>query len=200
MINYFKKRLNKITVNADNKILLAVSGGLDSMVLMDLLEKTHPNFSVAHCNFCLRGKESDKDQEFIKLISQSRGIKCFIQNFNTEEYAKDNNISIQMAARELRYSWFQKIYKQYDFDFIATAHHKNDSVETLLINLIRGTGVAGLHGIKEIENNIIRPILTLSKDDLIQYAKFADPVEMEHEGEKHLLIRKGDILAVIIDV
>tara|TARA_B100001250_G_scaffold408582_1_gene431249 strand:- start:598 stop:1902 length:1305 start_codon:yes stop_codon:yes gene_type:complete len=171
MITYFKKRLNTIKVNTDSKILLAVSGGVDSMVLLDLFEKAHSNFSVAHSNFCLRGKESDKDQEFIKLISESRGIECFIQKFNTEEYAKENNISIQMAARELRYSWFQKICQQYNFDFIATAHHMNDSVETLLINLIRGTGFAGLHGIKEIENNIIRPIITLRKEDLIQYAK-----------------------------
>ena len=167
----FINRLKKIKVHIDHKILLAVSGGVDSMVLMDFFEKANFNFAIIHCNFCLRGEESDADQDFIKMIANSRNIEFFTKKFDTKAYAKKNKISIQMSARDLRYAWFQKICQNYNFDFIATAHHMNDSVETVLINLIRGTGIAGLSGIKEIEHNIIRPMLHLKKEDLIHYAK-----------------------------
>ena len=174
MIKDFIKQLKDIKISKKSRILLALSGGVDSMVLMDLLYRTNYKFSIAHCNFCLRGEESDLDQQFVESWSKSRKIKFFIKKFNTKEYAKKNKISIQMSARDLRYSWFQHLCKKHDFNFIATAHHVNDSVETILLNLIRGTGIAGLHGIKEIDNNIIRPLLNFSKEDLLKYAQEND--------------------------
>ena len=163
-------QLKDIKITKKSRILLALSGGVDSMVLMDLLYRHNYKFSVAHCNFCLRGEDSDLDQQFITSWSKSRNITFFIKKFNTKEYAKKNKISIQMAARDLRYNWFNNLYVKYDFNFIATAHHLNDSVETILFHLIRGTGIAGLHGIKVRDNHIIRPLVQFSKEDLLQYA------------------------------
>ncbi|MBE37934.1 MAG: tRNA lysidine(34) synthetase TilS [Flavobacteriales bacterium] len=170
MIKNFLKQLKDIKITKKSRILLALSGGVDSMVLMDLLYRHNYKFSVAHCNFCLRGEDSDLDQQFITSWSKSRNITFFIKKFNTKEYAKKNKISIQMAARDLRYNWFNNLYVKYDFNFIATAHHLNDSVETILFHLIRGTGIAGLHGIKVRDNHIIRPLVQFSKEDLLQYA------------------------------
>ncbi len=171
MKEYFLKELKKLGVSKKDKILLAVSGGVDSMTLMHLLYEARYCFAIAHCNFCLRGKDSDSDQKFIESISRSKKIEIFIKKFNTTDYVKQNKISIQMGARELRYRWFKNICKKYNFKFIATAHQLNDSVETLLINLIRGTGISGLHGIKELDNKIIRPLLNFDKNDIIKYAK-----------------------------
>jgi len=169
--DYFLKEIKKLGVSKKDNILLAVSGGIDSMTLMHLLYQNDYSFSIAHCNFSLRGKESDNDQEFIESISRSKKIEIFVKKFNTKEYVKQNKISIQMGARELRYRWFNNLRKKHNFNFIATAHHRNDSVETLLINLIRGTGISGLHGIKMLDNYIIRPLLSFDKNDIIKYAK-----------------------------
>ena len=169
MNSLFLKQMNKIGVSQKTNILLAVSGGIDSMVLFDLLLKNNFSFSVAHCNFSLRGCESDEDSTFIKKICDLNSIKFFMKKINTTKYADDNNLSIQMAARKIRYDWFKILREDCNFSFIATAHHCNDSVETLLINLIRGTGISGLRGIKELDQNIIRPLLSFTKNDLIKY-------------------------------
>ncbi len=169
MNSRFLKQMNKIGVSKKTNILLAVSGGIDSMVLFDLLLKNNFSFSVAHCNFSLRDRESDEDGSFVKRICDLSSVKFFIKKFNTTTYADDNNLSPQMAARKLRYDWFKILCEDCNFSFIATAHHCNDSVETLLINLIRGTGVSGLRGIKELDQNIIRPLLSFTKNDLIKY-------------------------------
>ena len=123
------------------------------MVLLDLFIKTGVSFSIAHCNFCLRGKESDEDEAFIRSFSNQNKISLYLKSFDTLSYAKENKISIQMAARSLRYKWFYTIKKKYGFCYIATAHHYTDSVETVLINLIRGTGISGLHGINNLKND-----------------------------------------------
>ncbi len=165
----FKKNLKECGVKKTSNILLALSGGVDSMVLLDLFIKTGVSFSIAHCNFCLRGKESDEDEAFIRSFSNQNKISLYLKSFDTLSYAKENKISIQMAARSLRYKWFYTIKKKYGFCYIATAHHYTDSVETVLINLIRGTGISGLHGINNLKK-MIRPLLPFSKQDIIHYA------------------------------
>ena len=167
----FLKQLQKLRVSKETHILLALSGGVDSMVLMDLLYALGFRFSVAHCNFCLRGSESDNDTVYIQKTVNEKNIEFFIKRFNTAKYAEKKKISIQMAARELRYDWFRYLQDKHNFKFIATAHHYDDSVETLLVNLIRGTGISGLHGIQPIDSDIIRPLLPFYKSDLIKYAK-----------------------------
>ena len=169
MKQIFEKNLKECGVKKTSNILLALSGGVDSMVLLDLFMKTGVSFSIAHCNFCLRGKESDEDEAFIRLFSAQNSIPLYVKSFDALSYAKENKISIQMAARSLRYKWFYTIKKKYRFCYIATAHHYTDSVETVLINLIRGTGISGLHGINNLKN-VIRPLLPFSKQDIINYA------------------------------
>ena len=150
--------------------MLALSGGVDSVVLFDLFQKMNYEFAIAHCNFCLRGNESDDDEKFIYSISKINNIKLFVERFNTVEYAQKNNLSIQMAARELRYLWFKTLKKEFNYNFLATAHHHDDAIETVLINLIRGTGISGLHGIKKSHDNIIRPLISFNKKDILNYA------------------------------
>ena len=170
MKTLFEKKLKECGVKKTSNILLALSGGVDSMVLLNLFMKTGVSFSIAHCNFCLRGKESDEDEAFVRLFSNQNNIPLYVKSFDTLSYAKENKISIQMAARSLRYKWFYTIKKKYSFCYIATAHHYTDSVETVLINLIRGTGISGLHGINNLPN-LIRPLLSFSKNDILNYAK-----------------------------
>ena len=170
MKTIFKRNLNKCGVKKKSHILLALSGGVDSMVLLNLFMKTGIKFSIAHCNFCLRGDESDGDEEFIRSLSDLYKIKLYVKSFDTKAFAKKSKISIQMAARLLRYDWFQTLKKKYNFCYIATAHHHTDSVETALINLIRGTGISGLHGINNLPH-IIRPLLNFQKREIMSYAK-----------------------------
>lgn len=130
-------------------ILLAVSGGVDSMYLANRAPDLFPgsSFAVAHCNFSLRGDESDGDEAFVRDWCQSNGIDCFVRRFDTAGYAAANHVSIEMAARELRYSWFAELCREHGFDTLCTAHNSNDNAETLILNLLRGTGSKGLRGI-----------------------------------------------------
>ena len=153
----------------DKKLLLAVSGGIDSMVLLDLFYKLRFDICVVHCNFQLRGKESDGDEMLVREICQDRYIPYFIESFDTTEFAKINKLSIQLAARKLRYDWFQEIILL-GFDYVLTAHHLDDNVETFLINFIRGTGLEGLTGIPAQNGNIIRPLLAFSREEIENYA------------------------------
>ncbi|MFZ4523466.1 MAG: tRNA lysidine(34) synthetase TilS [Bacteroidales bacterium] len=154
----------------DGKILLAVSGGIDSTVMADLFQKAQFDFAIAHCNFSLRGKESDKDARFVEKLAQKLNVPFFLKRFNTQEFASLHGISIQMAARELRYKWFEETRKENKYDYIATAHHLDDQVETFLINLIRGTGIAGLHGIPVKNGKVIRPMMFAGRTEIEQYA------------------------------
>ena len=135
------------------RFLLAVSGGMDSMCLLDLFSQVVPvsDFAVAHCNFSLRGEESDGDQALVEARAKELGVKIFVKRFDTESYARDKGISIEMAARELRYNWFAEVCHEYGFDALAVAHNANDNAETLMLNLLRGTGLNGLHGIAEVQ-------------------------------------------------
>ena len=154
----------------DKKLLLAVSGGVDSMVLLDLFYKLRFDICVVHCNFQLRGKESDGDEMLVREICQDRYIPYFIETFDTLEFAKENKLSIQLAARKLRYDWFQEIISL-GFDYVLTAHHLDDNVETFLINFTRGTGLEGLTGIPAQNGNIIRPLLPFSREEIENYAQ-----------------------------
>ena len=153
-----------------NKILLAHSGGLDSSVLGHLLLKAKLNFSVAHCNFQLRGSESDKDAQFVESWCRDNAIPFFSVRLSTEAHKNYYKKSTQVAARELRYKWFDALIKGYGFDLLLTAHHLNDQLETFLINATRGTGISGLLGIQE-QADLLRPLRSLPKKELIQYAQ-----------------------------
>lgn len=152
-------------------ILVAVSGGIDSVVLLHLLHQHKLNIALAHCNFCLRGKESDKDEAFVVNLAKAYKIKYFTKKFDTKKFAKEKTLSTQMAARELRYEWFTTLCKEYKFSKIAVAHHADDQFETILINLVRGTSILGLTAMREINGNIVRPLLHLSRADIEKYAK-----------------------------
>ena len=152
-------------------ILLAVSGGVDSMVLLDVLAKLKYNVSIAHCNFSLRDEESNKDEELVRKVSKSKKIVAYFKKFKTTEYAQSSKFSIQEAARDLRYKWFQELAREHLFDKIAIAHHLDDSIETVMINLDRGTGPKGLRGILAKRDNIIRPLIGSTKEDILKYAK-----------------------------
>lgn len=154
----------------ESKLLLAISGGLDSVVLMHLCNQLKLQISLAHCNFKLRNEESDLDEEFVINISQTSSNQIFTKFFNTELVAKKEKISIQIAARELRYNWFQELAKKHQFEFVLTAHHLDDSLETFLINVTRGSGLEGFTGIPAKNGNIIRPLLPFSRAEILGYA------------------------------
>ena len=163
--------LAEINPYKECNFVLAISGGVDSMVLANLFLINNLNFSIAHCNFQLRGKESDDDELFIKKWCSEKDIKLYNKKFSTEDYCKNNKLTIQMGARELRYEWFSELIDKEKYDFIVTAHHIDDQLETFIINSIRGTGIDGLVGIPDKINKIIRPLLMSSKDQIIEYSK-----------------------------
>lgn len=167
----FQENLTRLELTENPKILVAVSGGIDSMVLVDILEKLKFTFSIAHCNFQLRGEGSNLDAEFLKNYANQREIEIFIQEFDVKSYKESGNFSTQMAARNLRYDWFLKLKNQHSFDCSMTAHHLNDSLETFLINLSRGTGINGLKGIQSDQRGLIRPLLPFSKSAILSYAQ-----------------------------
>lgn len=171
MIDQFKAYINRYNLIAEGeKIILALSGGIDSMVLADLLLKSKVEFVAAHCNFHLRGEESDDDEKFVCEIAEKNGIQCFVKHFETEKYAAEQGISIEMAARDLRYSWFEELRQQLNYDKIAVAHHADDQAETFFINLLRGAGLNGLKGMKPQNGVVIRPLLWASREQIRKYA------------------------------
>ena len=172
MIEQFHNHiLNHFPFLQKRKLLIAISGGLDSVVLTHLCNDLHFNAALAHCNFNLRGDESDADEEFVLQLAENLNLEVFIESFDTEVYAKTNKLSIQMAARDLRYHWFKELAEQLKFDYILTAHHADDNLETFLINLSRGTGLDGLTGISTINDKLVRPLLPFSREMIETYAK-----------------------------
>lgn len=154
-----------------DKILVTVSGGVDSVVMCDLFHKAGFSFGIAHCNFNLRSKESDGDECFVKSLAEKYRVSFHKKSFDASLVAKRKKISVQMAARELRYEWLSRLAKDKEYDFIATAHHLDDSIETFFINILRGTGIAGLQGVPVKQGLIIRPILFANKKIIRSYAE-----------------------------
>lgn len=153
------------------RIILAVSGGVDSVVMAHLFMQTGIKYGIAHCNFMLRGKEADEDEFFVKTLASLYGVPFFSEHFETRQYAEEKRLSIQMAARELRYAWFEQLCRENRYDLIALAHNRSDQVETLLINLARGTGIRGMTGMKVLQGNLFRPLLFAGRKDILHYAR-----------------------------
>ena len=170
MVEQFLKYIHSEKLfHSSQRILLAVSGGADSMLMLHLFVQTGFPVAVAHCNFNLRGSESDHDEQFVTDYCDRHNLEFHCRKFNTAEYASNEGISIEMAARELRYSWFDELIRQHHFDYLATAHHQDDVVETFLINLSRGSGVRGLSGIQPKSGKIIRPMLFTNRAEILDY-------------------------------
>lgn len=149
-----------------NRILLAVSGGKDSVLMLHLFKAIGVDVGVAHCNFNLRAGEAQRDENFVALLAKNLGLPFYVTHFDTKKYATEHKISTQMAARDLRYNWFEEIRLREQYDYIALAQHQNDAVETVLINLTRGTGISGLHGILPKRDRLIRPLLFLTRQQI----------------------------------
>ena len=156
---------------SSGKYILALSGGIDSMVLADMLLQAKAEFVLAHCNFHLRGEESDGDEQFVRDYASRNGLTIYVKQFETVDYAKDHGISIEMAARDLRYTWFEELRQQLQYDYIAVAHHADDQLETFFINLLRGAGIRGLKGMQTVNGYIIRPLLDVSRAEIQHYAE-----------------------------
>ncbi|HXD94160.1 MAG TPA: tRNA lysidine(34) synthetase TilS [Bacteroidia bacterium] len=170
MIKAFSSYIQNYTLFTKNDhLLVAVSGGADSMSLCSLLTKAGFTYCVAHCNFNLRGKEADNDEKFVLEYCKKNKIKCFAKKFKTAIYANNKGISIQMAARELRYTWFNELVTEHNFDYLLTAHHANDNIETFFINLLRGSGINGLKAILPKKDKLIRPLLFATRAEIENY-------------------------------
>lgn len=153
-----------------DRILLAVSGGVDSIAMVRLFRDAGFDFGIAHFNFGLRGEESDTDETFVKDLAIQLGVPFYVKQFDTNQYACYHKISIQMAARDLRYAWFDEIMTEFGYNYVATAHHLDDQVETFFINLLRGTGISGMHGILPKQGKIIRPMMFTSREMIMAFA------------------------------
>lgn len=156
-------------LSAGEKVIVALSGGADSVCLLRLLLKLGYSVVAAHCNFHLRGEESDRDEAFVRDLCRKFGVELFVKQFDTRAYSSDNHVSIEMAARELRYQWFEKLRMEQGATNIVVAHHEDDVAETLLMNLVRGTGIQGVSGIAYRNGNIVRPMLDVSRADILAY-------------------------------
>ncbi len=186
LLEKFKKYIKQQNLfQPKDRLLLAVSGGVDSVVLCELCKQSDYDFTIAHCNFQLRGPESERDESFVKQLGKKYEVEVLVKKFETEKYASENKLSIQVAARELRYKWFDELVlknksalnanvpneKQETGNWLLTAHHANDNIETLLMNFFKGTGINGLHGILPKQGNIIRPLLFAKKAEIHEFAK-----------------------------
>lgn len=171
LVEKFQRYIKEHTlVESDEKILLTVSGGVDSMVMMDLFVKAGYNVGVAHCNFQLRGEEAEEDELLVERQAKNYGILFYNKRFDTISEMESTGESVQMAARRLRYEWFNSLSKEYGYTAISIAHHADDSIETFFINLMRGTGLKGLTGIHRVNGKIIRPLLFASRREILDYA------------------------------
>lgn len=189
---------NKALFNPTDTVLLAVSGGMDSVTMCELFYTAGYRFAIAHCNFRLRAEASDGDEVFVKQLAKRYGVPIHSVSFDTTKYATENKLSIEEAARNLRYDFFDKLIEQYEYSCVATAHHRDDAIETFMLNLMRGTGIVGLHGILQKNGRIIRPLLCFSRDEItdfieannLQYRTDATNATLDYKRNKvrHLLV------------
>lgn len=190
MLPQFLSFINKNRLfSSGDRILLAVSGGLDSVVMAWLFHKAGFAFGIAHCNFRLRGEESEADEKFVGELAARLRVPFHVNHFNTSEIAASAKISAQMAARDLRYRWFEEVRSSEKYDVVATAHHLDDQAETFLINLVRGTGIAGLHGIMPLLGKVVRPMLFASRSEIEEFAakeQIRFRVDSSNQEEKYL--------------
>jgi len=172
MLDHFRKFISeKNLFQASDKILLAVSGGIDSVAMCELFHEASLEFGIAHCNFQLRGEASLQDELFVRSLAEQYEVPYYTRRFETSSFASDRGISIQMVARELRYQWFESIRISEGYLWIATAHHLDDQVETFFLNLMRNSGLAGFHGIPVKQGNIIRPLMFSRRKDISKFVK-----------------------------
>lgn len=174
MLKAFQSYITENKLISSNTTLIGVSGGRDSVVLCELYFQAKLPFAIAHCNFNLRGNESDEDEEFVKELAGKYQVVLHNKSCDTKGFSKENGISIQMAARELRFSWFEDLCIENGYNYYATAHHQDDAIETYLINQIRGTGIAGLHGIQTKLGKLIHPLLFASRTGIDRFIKEHD--------------------------
>ena len=170
MLEQFRKYIaSNHLINKGDRILVALSGGVDSMGLAELLRREGYDITFAHCNFHLRGKESDGDEQFVREYAERVGVKLFVKQFDTLQFVENNKVSVEMAARELRYTWFDELVNS-DFDKLALAHHADDQIETFFINLLRGSGIKGLKAMQPRNGMYIRPLLWASREEIKKFA------------------------------
>jgi len=197
LLSFFKS--NNIATKS-SKFLLAVSGGIDSVVLSHLLDEANLNFAVAHCNFNLRSKESDRDQSFVEDLANTFDVKAHTASFETKKIAHSKKESIQMVARDLRYHWFEELREEFLYDYILTAHHKGDVAETILFNLTKGTGIEGLHGIKPVIGHLVRPLLFATRTQITEYATSRELAWREDSSNKLVKYSRNKIRHLVLPV
>ena len=172
MLKSFLQLIKKRALfESEDKLLLAVSGGVDSMALLHLVSTLDTQYAVAHCNFQLRGSESDADEALVKKTTLALGKVFHLERFDTNTYATINKVSTQMAARDLRYAWFEELRKRHGYTKVVLAHHANDNIETFLLNMVRGTSIKGQKGMNIIAGHLIRPLLDFSKEEILNFAE-----------------------------
>lgn len=174
MISKVFKQIRQAKISQETRLLCAVSGGVDSTVMLHILNEFGFECIVAHCNFNLRGKESDEDEKFVRNLAKKLDLRFICESFDTENYANETGLSIQMAARELRYQWFYEMSGKYNCKYIALAHNSDDQIETVITNLVRGTGIRGLCGMKYLKDKLFRPILEISRAEIELFAEKND--------------------------
>ena len=181
------------------RVLVGLSGGADSVCLLHILTDLGYEVVAAHCNFHLRGEESNGDERFVRNLCESLGVRLYVQSFDTTTYARQHGISIEMAARDLRYAWFEKLRQAVNAEAIAVAHHRNDQAETLLMNLLRGTGVRGLGGMRPKNGHVIRPLLCVSRHEIEAYMTVHDYPYVTDSTNADTRIRRNALRAELAD-
>lgn len=176
-----------------DRVLLAVSGGIDSVVMAHLFAETDFNCAIAHCNFQLRGEESEADESFVKTLAAQLEMPVYVERFDVEGEMKAKGISLQMAARDLRYEWFSSLARDHGYNVVATAHNLNDSIETFFLNLARGTGIRGLTGIPRQNDNVIRPLLFASRKDIESFASSENVTFREDRSNRETKYQRNKI-------
>ena len=201
MFNEFQEHINRSFPELlQQSCLIGCSGGLDSVVLTHLCSRLEMDFDLAHCNFRLRGDESNDDEEFVREYGDQLNKKVFVKHFDTDIYADTNKLSIQVAARELRYSWFEELAQKEQKSAVLTAHHADDMLETFLINLSRGTGIKGLTGIPAKSGIIRRPLLAFTRKEILAYAEEQELSWREDSSNKEQYYLRNKVRHQIVPV